>query len=185
MKKKTNGKLILKTLPEGKRRGAVIHYLGRIFKNTPRQKLNALLSKTPTILHKNVPAPLAQKIIAELEQRGAGAVFMPHAPRSTGQPQVASKQKTTDSPVKHASPSRQAARRRLPPSKKGENTPKQILRWRMLHLLRKLPDGSVLTCKIGGNPTRIKNSERQYQAHFMESCHVYGFHSSTESAYSS
>ena len=70
------GQLTLETVPAGKNQEAVVAYLARLFKNASRDKLSAFVKRAPVVLSKNVPAKTAAKIIAELENLGATAVYV-------------------------------------------------------------------------------------------------------------
>ncbi len=73
------GKVILKRVDQDSETD-VIDYLASLFKKTSRDKIEALVQKTPVVLIKGIPEAQAQKAVAKLRQLGAEAEFKSASP---------------------------------------------------------------------------------------------------------
>ncbi len=70
------GKVILKRVDQESETD-IIDYLASLFKKTSRDKIEALVRKTPVVLIKGIPEAQAQKAVAKIRQLGGEAEFKP------------------------------------------------------------------------------------------------------------
>jgi Zn-dependent protease with chaperone function len=78
------GQLTLENVPGGKGEDAIVTYLAKLYDSISRDKLVALIKTAPVVLSRNLSAATAGKIIAELENLGATAVYVPKGSDKTG-----------------------------------------------------------------------------------------------------
>lgn len=77
MKQFMNGKWILENISDNNTKEKIIDYLSTFFKDTPKEKLVEIISKTPVIFANNLKESSAGTIIENLKQFGATASFIP------------------------------------------------------------------------------------------------------------
>ncbi len=75
MNTKNIGKVVLENVEEEKE-SQVVNYLESLFKKASRDKIEALVQKTPVVLIKGIPEQRAQQTVAKLRQLGGNAKFI-------------------------------------------------------------------------------------------------------------
>jgi putative nucleotidyltransferase with HDIG domain len=71
------GNLILNSVPVGEIEQKVTEFLLQYYKNTPREKIGAMVRKVPVVLSRNVSRALGHAIVSGLNELGASASFVP------------------------------------------------------------------------------------------------------------
>ena len=86
MSKKQKGKLVIVEVPEGDARQEIVSYLSSIIKNASIDQLTEKTRQTPIVFNRGITSDVGYRVIKELEDLGALALFVPDDPDDTEDP---------------------------------------------------------------------------------------------------